>query len=350
MRDEVKAFRPLQKSKFKPSKKLQPQPRSSAASKRPLETREPAPNPPVPLALQQRCLSLFRAALYTGPEALETVQAVKGHLFARDFAQAFGMEGYRRAYALRWSAGRAVGYLRIFTEVFEVAGLERGERSMKALCLGAGAGAEVVGLAGWMGSEMGTGNWEVEVVDRADWSEVVGILGEGVVASPVLGKYASNAAREANRALVQSERFGVRFTMADVLDWDEAEVKAKTDGVGLVTVMFTLNELYTTSVAGTQRVLALLTTWLEAGAMLLVVDSPGSYSTVSINGTEKKYPMQWLLDYTLMGSKDSAAPAKWERLVSENSKWFRMPEGLEYPIELESMRYQLHLYRRLDGE
>ena len=41
---------------------------------------------------------------------------------------------------------------------------------------------------------------------------------------------------------------------------------------------------------------------------------------------------------------------KWEKVVDEESKWFRLPPGLRYPIELENMRYQIHLYRRLpDG-
>ena len=78
----------------------------------------------------------------------------------------------------------------------------------------------------------------------------------------------------------------------------------------------------------------------------MVVDSPGSYSTVTINGSEKKYPMQWLLDHTMLSTKATAGTA-WEKVASDESKWFRLPEGLQYPIKLENMRYQFHLYRRL---
>lgn len=108
--------------------------------------------------------------------------------------------------------------------------------------------------------------------------------------------------------------------------------------------MFTLNELYSTSVPKTQRLLKNLTASMREGAYLLVVDSPGSYSTVAINGVEKKYPMQWLLDHTLLGRHPETA--LWEKVLTNESQWFRLPEGLEYPLELENMRYQIHLFRR----
>jgi 25S rRNA (uracil2843-N3)-methyltransferase len=79
--------------------------------------------------------------------------------------------------------------------------------------------------------------------------------------------------------------------------------------------------------------------------------------------------MHWLLDHTLLKvaasaslgaeeengqseAKDKRAREqecpRWEKLKEEESTWFRLPEGLNYPLELEDMRYQLHLYRRLE--
>jgi 25S rRNA (uracil2843-N3)-methyltransferase len=114
--------------------------------------------------------------------------------------------------------------------------------------------------------------------------------------------------------------------------------------------MFTLNELYSCSIPKTQLLLGQLTRDMRPGAHLLVVDSPGSYSTVSINGTEKKYPMQWLLDHTLLDSEPQQRGfeviQKWTKVSSNESKWFRLPPGLEYPIALEHMRYQIHVYAR----
>jgi 25S rRNA (uracil2843-N3)-methyltransferase len=85
---------------------------------------------------------------------------------------------------------------------------------------------------------------------------------------------------------------------------------------------------------------------VPAGTLLLVVDSPGSYSTVSLNGAEKKYPMQWLLDHTLLDEGPKGDTAAWSKLTEDESKWFRLDTRLRYPIELEDMRFQLHLYRR----
>ena len=88
-----------------------------------------------------------------------------------------------------------------------------------------------------------------------------------------------------------------------------------------------------------------------------MVDSAGSYAEVGVGKEEesKKYPMQWLLDHTLLESatqinhpvtkKDHVR--KWEKLRGEESRWFRLPDGLKYPLELEDMRYQMHLYRRI---
>jgi 25S rRNA (uracil2843-N3)-methyltransferase len=93
---------------------------------------------------------------------------------------------------------------------------------------------------------------------------------------------------------------------------------------------------------------------MPKGAILLVVDSPGSYSTINLNGAEKKYPMQWLLDHTLLEQASSDAKesahadgAKWEKVHEEESRWFRLDASLAYPIDLENMRMQVHLYRRL---
>lgn len=219
------------------------------------------------------------------------------------------------------------------------------------LGIGAGAGAELVSIAGWRNFSRDTNDTESHVksvdarlVDIAEWEPISDKLGEAAVSMPVLSKYASAAVREANAPMVSKDEFGATCEQADVLEWNSGTVSQKAGTVDLVTIMFTLNELYSTSVPRTQTLLKNLTASMQAGSLLLVVDSPGSYSTVSINGTEKKYPMQWLLDHTLLGSDPEEAA--WEKVQTDESKWFRLPEGLQYPIELENMRYQLHLYRR----
>jgi 25S rRNA (uracil2843-N3)-methyltransferase len=118
----------------------------------------------------------------------------------------------------------------------------------------------------------------------------------------------------------------------------------------LVTLLFTLNELYTSSIGKTTAFLLNLTAAATSGSLLLVVDSPGSYSEATVGTEAKRYPMHWLLDHTLLEtqkSRGSESALKWVKLVSEDSKWFRIPESIRYPIPLENMRYQMHLYRRV---
>ena len=58
--------------------------------------------------------------------------------------------------------------------------------------------------------------------------------------------------------------------------------------------------------------------------------------------------MKFLLDHTLL----SVAEGRWERVVSEDSRWWRRDVNrLFYEVGegggLEDMRFQVHLYRRV---
>ncbi|KAI5310368.1 hypothetical protein KEM55_007857, partial [Ascosphaera atra] len=137
-----------------------------------------------PIGLQQRILNVFKSALdrpfvlsrrkdvveaqgdetaeQTRPQQQqekplsELVQTVKSHLYNRDFEAAFAdADGeLLRAYALRWSAGRALAYASIFgfvfdymTSVSEDAVKNSSSQRHHAVCIGGGAGSEVVALA-----------------------------------------------------------------------------------------------------------------------------------------------------------------------------------------------------------
>ncbi|KAJ9618724.1 hypothetical protein H2203_008928 [Taxawa tesnikishii (nom. ined.)] len=236
---------------------------------------------------------------------------------------------------------------------------------LQIACLGGGAGAEIVALAGWLSLLRNDNNGsdpspvtcsalDVRCFDIAHWDRVVEDLHQRITTPAVLSKYASAAAKAANIALLPVEAINIGFQQKDVLDIQPNEMNEILRKTNIVTLMFTLNELYSTSMSKTQRFLYQITSSLRPGSLLLVVDSPGSYSAVTINGTEKKYPMQWLLDYTLLQTPTKTGtlpPGKhWEKLVSDESRWFRLPKGLKYPIELENMRYQIHLYKRYEPD
>jgi len=419
-----KAAKAAKKATQKPSKLRAPaRDKDSAAATS--EDQLPAP-------LQQILLDIFKDTCVAGTasDIGKSLQEIKGHLYNRDFAAAFGKDEYLRVYAARWSPSRALGYAHIFHDLenflFEknvplidspeiplgarlenvervdvddkgskdvasisdqlitslrldldartqsdnigveyYAPLASAARCFKVACLGGGAGAEIVGLAGWLGylgersressTETSASHpldfLEVSCYDMANWDVVVKDLYEHCVAPPKLSKYASAATQASNSALLPSDTLQVTFQQQDVLEYSPAEVNSNFSNTDLVTLMFTLNELYSTSVSKAQHLLRNLTANMREGAFLLVVDSPGSYSAVTINGAERKYPMQWLLDHTLLDPPSKASGLKpqvlWEKLVSDESRWFRLQkESLKYPIDLENMRYQIHLYRR----
>ncbi|KAF4554970.1 25S rRNA (uridine(2843)-N(3))-methyltransferase-like protein [Elsinoe fawcettii] len=238
---------------------------------------------------------------------------------------------------------------------------------LRIACLGGGAGAELVASAAWLRLHSATSSEDADTegdehtidpdsldvccVDIANWASVVLRLDEAIKKPPAISKYASAVAKAANISLLPAEGMTSKAIQQDLLDANLDCIRPLFQTSDLVTMMFTLNELYSTSVSKTQRLLFELTVATSPGALFLVVDSPGSYSTVTLNGTEKRYPMSWLLDHTLLeASRNTRILPRgkhWQKVLSDDSRWFRLPKGLQYPIELENMRYQIHLYRRL---
>ena len=341
----------------------------------------------LPVDLQQQLLNIFKYAFPLSQTSTlkSTIQKVKGHLYNRDFDAAFGQPDYLEAYALRWSPGRALAYCKLFSHSAPLSALWH-ERALstadpKILCIGGGAGAEAVALAGLIRLGVLKGA-SVVVVDRADWSEVLEKLRQTIVTFDVRLLTVPEAARAptpspttdpalslddstpilthtspiptptvSSSPIVESADFHLAFKYEDVLSVDETSLRSLLTDCTLVTILFTLNELFASSLGTTTKFLLTLTDSAQPNSMLLVVDSSGSYSEVSLKKDQhpKRYPMEWLLDHVLLeASKPSRKETgKWEKVTSEGSKWFRVDRSLDYPMPLENMRYQMHLYRRL---
>ncbi|EXJ83169.1 hypothetical protein A1O1_06788 [Capronia coronata CBS 617.96] len=317
----------------------------------------------LPTEVQQMVLDTFRRAFHPdgGYDVKAAIQQVKGHLFLRDFAAAFAKQEYLEAYALRWSASRALGYSDIFLhgDLQEVwlGGATSNTTSHEpstpsattVACIGGGGGAEVAACA--VAARLySLSKVVVHAIDIADWSSCLTQLENAMSTPPQLSAYASERAKVANKPLIMLDHFEVRFSQRDILSVDEKALRDMLGGVGICTMMFTLNELFTTSISRTTRFLLALTDVMQVGSWLLVVDSPGSYSEVKLGQGQdtrtKQYPMKWLLDHTLLEAA-GGENSKWKKYVSDDSRWFRLSPSLKYPIELENMRYQIHLYQRI---
>ncbi|PTB47078.1 hypothetical protein M441DRAFT_183154 [Trichoderma asperellum CBS 433.97] len=349
------------------------QPKKTASKKPPAATASPASGAPLPpidpeaLKHQQRILTLFSDAfnpVLSSESFTATLQSIKQSLFNRDFDAAFGSEENLQAYAARWSPTRALCYSSIFeaiaSHVDDIAILpdsvstpeggsdEEPSHSKvikKFICIG-GCAAEHVAFASHLQQTASSGT--ITLLDAGPWAQVVDLLQKQVTSPPVLSKYASAAIKAANTPLLEDGQLSTTFCQNDILAMNkEALVELLGPEPLTVTLMFTLNELYTNGGIGkTTKFLKLLGEILPDRSLLLVVDSPGSYSEAAVGKENKRYPMQWLLDHTLMDVRTASKEYEWEKLESHDSIWFRLPEELSYPIQLENMRYQMHLYQR----
>ncbi|KAK2015267.1 hypothetical protein LZ32DRAFT_689845 [Colletotrichum eremochloae] len=223
-------------------------------------------------------------------------------------------------------------------------------RSIRTLSIGGGA-AEIAAFAAFLSQQPSRSlGGTMTLLDSAPWADVVAKLHDALTTPPPLSQYANAAAKAANVAIIEPGRLTPSFTQQDVLSMTRDQLSQKLgDGPLLVTLLFTLNELYTTAGIGkTTAFLLDLTATVPLGSLLLVVDSPGSYSEAAVGKESKKYPMQWLMDHTLVTKPEKEGVAegcRWEKLESHDSVWFRLADSLKYPIPLENMRYQMHLYR-----
>ncbi|KAL4958790.1 25S rRNA (uracil2843-N3)-methyltransferase [Aspergillus stella-maris] len=419
--------KPEKKNPSAPRRKEQPQQKQSRsqAAEQDQDSNQIDISATIPLNMQQLLLNVFKSALLfdnsdieeTGSE-LDTktlIQTIKSHLYNRDFDSAFADadEQLLRAYALRWSATRALGYAGLFKSILKVLVDEDGASGMgstRVIGIGGGAGAEIVALAAaWRdlrdegvipasrsgdglegalegvsledkedNAKDGQGNegkkpeqkesptptptpsLSISAVDIADWSAVVKRL-SSAIQSPSVPSPTSHPAPLVPQPEENSQStFNVDFKRLDVLTpnqdltslFQPSQTQAHKEKT-IVSLMFTLNELFTTSMARATSFLLCTTDLLSIGTILLVVDSPGSYSTLKLKKEsgetqERQYPMKFLLDHTLL----SVAKGKWEKVHGQESRWWRRDaSNLEYEVGegagLEDMRFQVHVYRRV---
>ncbi|KAF2713643.1 hypothetical protein K504DRAFT_340913, partial [Pleomassaria siparia CBS 279.74] len=343
----------------------------------------------LPVELQQLLLNIFRDTFPASKEfeGLKPVlEEIKNALVRKDFDTAFGSSRYLEAYSVRWSPSRALAYANLLIYLsLEVIGDEEWISNLKAsdrtpkdaakiVCFGGGA-ADLVAFAGLLRhlrpEAAGRPEAAVKVrptimnlhlVDRADWSSVVSSISSNVSTPPILSKYASPAVRLSNASLLANRALGVSFTKANILESNTDDLRTVIGHNSvLLTLMFTLNDLYLASIPKTTGFLLKLTVAAPKNTLLLVVDTPGAFTEVAKDPADdnteehvnepKRYPMHWLMDKVLLdkGVKKEEGiegVAKWEKIMSDDSRVNKLEEGLRYPV-LENSKFQVHLFRRL---
>jgi 25S rRNA (uracil2843-N3)-methyltransferase len=242
----------------------------------------------------------------------------------------------------------------------------------KVICFGGGA-AELMAMAGLLrhrrADAAGTRSAEsspsspppsplldLHLIDATDWSGVVSKLTTGLATPPELSKYASAAARARNVSFLSPQALRTRCTQTQVLDLTQEDLRSIIDpDVTLVTLLFTLNDLYTTSIRRATSFLLKLSAAVSKGCLLLVVDAHNASSTA--DGIEdaqaEAYPMSWLLNKALLRNQVMVEDAlvlkrEWENIMGDTNRLFKFPKkGLSYPAGLENLKIQVHLFRRV---
>ncbi|SCV02219.1 LAMI_0G16996g1_1 [Lachancea mirantina] len=314
----------------------------------------------------QQIVDLFKLAfdneLYRDPDELSSmIQEVKKSLYDRQYLDAFDNNEKRSAYCCRWSPSRAVAYAALFNylrpvratllrpltnsspvtaEELHVAHSDTSEFSPEIMCIGGGAGGELVALAALFApsldfrskystikSTKSSKAANVRIIDIADWDNVVTRL--------------AGAIRE--RWLYDlSDQFAITFQRADILRQDATQMSySKLD---LITLLFTTNELFQEDKGASIRFLQTLNQHCKTGCLLLIVESAGSYSHIEI-GT-KKFPIHFLVDTILTGKRGDAKSGMWELVDQNDSFWYRNDDRIDYPLKLENMRFFYRLYRK----
>lgn len=368
---DKKPTRPKPK-KAAQSKKKPQETKADSSETNPRDTQNATPWAPEQSQDQQLLLDVFRntfnSVLSAPDEMNKMLQDIKTALFNREFEKAFGNEDLLDAYAARWSPTRALCYERVLHRASVEFSLEhlypnydpgRSEtepttepRALKIVSIGGGA-AELAAVAAFLrGKLQQTTSAELVIVDSGPWKSVIDKLYTGLTTPPPVSPYANAAAKAAAAAadpFISADRLSVVFEQHDVLALPDGKLESIVgDRPVLVTLCFTLNELFTAGgLAKTTLFLSALTAALPVGSLLLVVDSAGSYSEIGVGGSAKKYPMQWLMDKFLSVDRDGRS---WAKLEADESSWFRLKQDLEYPIQLENMRHQVHVHRLQQDE
>lgn len=370
----------------------------------------------LPVELQQLLLNIFRDAFPSSrdPDALKpTLRSINDALLLRDFKTAFATEEHRESYALRWSPIRVLAFSNLLAEICSGKGehqwwadslmhqpevneisTEHARNPTKAVCFGGGA----AGLAAFAGllrhvcpdaagrshvqspslsenivdkqfapspssldsSVESAPLLELCMIDMADWSSVISKLQLGLETPPVLSKYASAAACASNFSFLSPGSLKPTFTQANILTFSIQDLRSMIGPYPLlITLFFTLNDLYSDSIPNTTAFLMKLTMVAPEDSLLLVVDSPGSrveFTASDLQSTKSieiiTYTVERLMSRTLVGKagadgEEPEAEPKWKKIATADNRHNKLDGRLRYPLSLENTSFQMHLFRRL---
>jgi len=244
------------------------------------------------------------------------LQSIKASFYVRDYLSIFTLPSNLPVYTAAYIPGRALCYYEIFRSHPQL--LRLIAKNSKIYLPGSGSGSELVGIsAAMLHAPVARQHVQLCMQDIGDWSGVLDSLEGSVRRQWKLDEQQLQCSYEQGDVLEPSTRRDELIHSAD-----------------LITFMFVMNELFVNKTKSMALIQSLVSN-MKKGAYLLVVDSAGSFSHLKVGG--QTYMIYFLLD----------AIKTLEKVIGEDSKWYRYPEHLKYPLDVQNMRYFLRLYRKL---
>lgn len=302
-------------------------------------------------------LALIRhslASTITSPDFVPTIQKIKGLLYEKKWLDAFGDETLLEAYAGRWVPSRVLCFRELLAELDDVravlfdeqeAGPSTGPQR-RVVSLGGGAGSELLALGALV---HGRRILERQKDERVSDTKIEWV---GVDFGPwtgVLDKF--------NSALDTLWHLDLPSTCHQMDLLNPPASSAGPDPLlpllqqptSLITLLYTMCELMSQSRPATIRLLHTISDQLAPGGLLLVADSASDIAEFELGSSGRKWPVYMVLDAVMLGMKDAEGRSRWEKVESEDSRWYRLGEGVgeKWPVKLENTRYWYRLYRRV---
>ncbi|RUS19005.1 hypothetical protein BC937DRAFT_88079 [Endogone sp. FLAS-F59071] len=267
---------------------------------------------------EQAILNVIRqscAATLSDTSFPSTLQHIKSAFFERNYLSIFTNSSNLPVYTAAYIPARALCYYTLFRN--EPLLLNLLSRPTRIFLPGSGSGSELIGIAAaMMHATSSKQKVDLRMMDIGEWEGVLSGL-EDVV----------------RKRWGWGEELICGYEKGDVLELGETMLEEIREA-DLITFMFVMNELFVEKGRAMEMVKRLVE-GMKKGAWLLVVDSAGSFSHLKIGG--KTYMVYFLLD----------ALKDFEKLVADDSKWYRYPEHLKYPVDIQNMRYFIRLYQKL---
>jgi 25S rRNA (uracil2843-N3)-methyltransferase len=336
------------------------------------------------------------------PKLPTHLRTIKDLFLTRSYHTLFTNPELLPAYVVSYSPSRALCYWDMFIRSPALMNCLKKMimtgRGGNVYSLGAGSGGEVIGLgAALVGMEDGVGRdtntgqqdedpsaglskmsldssnqptayrpINLHVQDIGDYADVFGKLVVTLSEPPFN---------------LKGDRLNITSSFRDdILEFDQNGTSSSFDSkiqkiasADLITAMFLMNELLAESRKEFVKLVGLLVKHMKTGSLLLVVDSAGSFSEVTLTSSSASpSPSSSISSMSKPAKPTTSRPSTpqlipaqtasagrtymvyhlldkieaFEIVEQTDSKWYRFPQELQFPLKLNNIRYFMRLYRK----